>query len=157
MMSLSPSLFDYIVKYMCTQNRTMQKKCAQRSNRALFDLRDKDKKMAIQRKRILRVHFLNRTYTMIDMSIKHSVYTLREKNRWSLLSLSLLLLLFCARFCLYNKHLRFDSFPFSIIFDLLLLQKYIYNDAVCLYFRLLRQSSRIFLLIICFLSELNNE
>ena len=61
-----------------------------------------------------------------------------------------------ARFCLYNKHLRFDSFPFSIIFDLLLLQKYIYiygdDPSVCTldYWDSLVEYSS-------WLSELNNE
>jgi len=51
MMSLSPSLFDYIVKYIyiyAHRREQWMEQCrekkAPRSNRALFDLRDKDKK-----------------------------------------------------------------------------------------------------------------
>jgi hypothetical protein len=123
----SLNIYIYICIYIYAHRREQcrEKKNAPRSNRALFDLRDKDKKKTAED--ITRTLFEQDIHTMIDMSIKHSIYTWMMTRTKQMEPTFFLV-------CLYNKH-HYASILLLLPYSQLFLICYCYknmNDAFCL-------------------------
>ncbi len=134
-----------------------REKKAPRSNRALFDLRDKDKKNRYRERGrgyyayTFWTGYTPHTHTQYDRYVNKAsrIYMYDDEKKtdgaWFL------------SFCLYNKHIRFDLFHSQLFLIVTVTKISIANDAFCFYFGSLRSSDKIFFWLSFFLVQQNNN